>query len=186
MDNSHQHTHGADRAPADHPHAGMETAEHLARHLAEIITPESVIVCVGHDLCGDDGAGTAVAKGLAEADIPWQVFDTQSVPESFLMKIVAARPGGVVLVDALHFGARPGAVELIQTEDLTGQGPSTHGPAPLAFLDILKMMHPCPQAVLGIQPQSVEFGTEITEPVAEAVDMVVRAFQLLAESQASQ
>ena len=186
MDNPHQHTHGADHAPDEHLRAGMGTAEHLAEHLAEIITPGSVIVCVGHTLCGDDGAGTAIAKKLARADVPWRVFDTQTVPESFLMKIVAARPESVVLVDALHFGAEHGAVELIQTDNLTGQGPSTHGPAPLAFLDILKMMHPCPQAVLGIQPQSVEFGTEITEPVAEAVDMVVRAFQLLAESQAPQ
>ena len=175
--------------PPPHPHgtpdaggapAGITTPEHLAEHLAEVLAPSSVIVCIGNDLCGDDGAGPAVAKRLA-GEVPWQVFDTAGVPESFLMKIVNARPASVLLVDALHFGAAAGAVELIDPDAVGGQGPSTHGPAPLAFLEILRMMHPCPRRVLGIQPSGVEFGQPMGEPVARAVDLVVQAFRMLAD-----
>jgi len=161
---------------------GIDTVEHLAEHLAEVMDSDSVIVCVGNDLCGDDGAGVAVAEKLEKlADsVPWRVFNTQTVPESFLMKIVDTKPSSIVLVDALDFGGEGGAVELIQAADVTGQGPSTHGPAPLAFLDVIKLFHPCRQAVLGIQAKSTEVGETISEPVSRAVDMVVRAFQIVA------
>jgi len=171
-----------------HSHAdgtsGITTLEHLVEHLAEVVLPSTVIVCVGNELCGDDGAGVAVARRLA-GSVPWKVFDTQTVPESFLMKIVNAGPESVLLIDALDFGAAPGAVELIESDrsdSLGGQGPSTHGPAPLAFLELLNMMHPCRCAVLGIQPRCTEVGAPISQPVAAGIDMVVRAFEALTEA----
>jgi len=157
------------------PRAGIDTVEHLVAHLAEVIQPSSAIVCVGNELRGDDAAGLAVARRLGGA-VPWDVYNTQSVPESFLMKIVRRRPESVLLVDALDFNARPGAVELFEIERLCGQGPSTHGPAPLAFLDVLHMMHPCRRAVLGIQPAGSGFGQPMSEPVVEAVERVAQAF----------
>ncbi|MDY6913121.1 MAG: hydrogenase maturation protease [Planctomycetota bacterium] len=165
----------------DHPpHAGIDTAEHLAEHLGEIVSPSMAVVCVGNELCGDDAAGTIVARKLTAKTVPWDVYDTQSVPESFLMKIVARKPASVVLVDALDFNAEPGAVELVAANEIGGQGPSTHGPAPLAFLEVLQMMHPCRCAVLGIQPKQVDFGQAVSKPVAAAVELVASAFELLA------
>jgi hydrogenase 3 maturation protease len=151
---------------------GILSAEHLAEHLAPIVRPSTVMIGVGNDMCGDDGAGPMVARRLI-GRVPWMVFDTQTVPESFLMKIVNLEPASVVLVDALDFGASPGCVELFDTHQLCGQGPSTHGPAPLAFLDLLQMMHPCRRAVLGIQPQYVDFGIVMGSVVRRAVDLVV-------------
>jgi hydrogenase 3 maturation protease len=159
-------------------HSGhIESVEHLVEHLREMLTPASVVVCVGSEISGDDGAGPAVAKLIA-GQVPWPVFDTQTVPESFLMKIVAARPETVLLVDALDFGAAPGSVELFAAEAVTGQGPSTHGPAPIAFLDLLNMLHPCRRAVLGIQPARAEFGQPISPEVHKAVEMVTQALIL--------
>jgi len=173
------HTHGGDHAHAA-SHAGIDTPEHLAEHLAEVVGPGTVVVCVGNELCGDDAAGVHVARRLTGA-VPWRVFDTQSVPESFLMKIAALKPDCVVLVDALHFGADPGGVELFAAGDVGGQGPSTHGPAPLAFLEVLAMIHPCRRVVLGIQPKQVAFGDAMSAPVARAVELVERAFRILAD-----
>ncbi len=137
------------------------------------------IVCVGNELRGDDGAGVAIARELA-GNVPWKVYDTQTVPESFLMKILQGKPECVLLIDALDFGAAPGAIEIFQADRIGGQGPSTHGPAPLAFLDVLQMLHPCRRAVLGIQPSRVEFGQSMSEPVKAAVRRIVEAFQIIA------
>ena len=131
---------------------------------------------MGNDLCGDDGAGVAVARRLSGA-VPWDVYDTRTVPESFLMTIVNAEPESVVLVDALDFGAAPGAVELVESDRLGGQGPSTHGPAPVAFLEALTLIHPCRIVVLGIQPGDAGLGKPLSEPVARAVEMAVEAFR---------
>lgn len=176
---SHEH------ANAESVKSGIETVEHLAEHLDEVLAPTSVVVCIGNELCGDDGAGVLIARELA-GKIPWQVFNTQTVPESFLMKIANRKPETVLLVDALDFDASPGAVEVIEAEGVGGQGPSTHGPAPIAFLEVLRMIHSCRCAVLGIQPQRTNFGDDMTQPVVEAVNMVCRAFEQLAAAKGAE
>ena len=176
---SHRHKQAQTHSCADDAPAPMDPYEHLIVHLKEIICPSMVIVCVGNDLCGDDGAGPTLARTLPKT-IPWTVFDTGTVPESFLMKIAQAKPESLLLIDALDFGAAPGEVEFFMSDDITGQGPSTHGPAPLAFLEVLQMIHPCRNAVLGIQPKDNTIGSSLSKPVAQAVDMIARAIQAMA------
>ena len=101
--------------------------------------------------------------------------------ENYLGKIVAARPETVVVVDALDFGGPPGDVRVAEPDELAGAGPSTHGPAPLAFLEALAIMHPCRCAVVGIQPLGVGPGAAMSPPVAQAVGLVVRAVRRLAK-----
>jgi hydrogenase maturation protease len=159
---------------------GIRSAAHLVEHLREALTPNAVVVCVGNDLNADDGAGVEIARQLAES-VPWRVYDARTVPENFLMRIVGEKPDSLLLIDALDFGGRPGAVEVLEAGLIGGQGPSTHGPAPLAFLELLAMMHPCRCAVLGIQPDCVEVGQAMSEQVREAVDLVTEAFMLLSD-----
>ncbi|MCK4600941.1 MAG: hydrogenase maturation protease [Phycisphaerae bacterium] len=184
MSGSPQHLHrktGAAQSSITETPSGIDTVEHLVEHLAGVVGPSTAIVCIGNELCGDDGAGVAIAHKLKQI-VPWALYDAQTVPESFLMKIASRKPESVVLIDALDFGAPPGSVEMIEAERIGGQGPSTHGPAPLAFLEVLGMIHPCRCAVLGIQPQRADIGTMLSEPVLAAIDRVVEAFRILAES----
>ncbi|MCK4275277.1 MAG: hydrogenase 3 maturation endopeptidase HyCI, partial [Phycisphaerae bacterium] len=143
-----------------------------------IVTSSIAVVCIGNDLRGDDGAGPAVADALIRARRPY-VYDAGSAPESFLMKIAATAPDVVLVVDALHFGAKAGAVALIEPDDLGGQSPSTHGPSPIAFLRQLAMVHDCPSVILGIQPQSTKLGQPMSRPVSQAVQRVVEALAAL-------
>ena len=165
--------------PVPMPPGGLTSPEHLVEHLEPLAADDMNIVCVGNEMCGDDGAGVRIARGL-KPHVPWTIYETHTVPESFLMKIVADRPSVVLLVDALHFGADPGAFELVDARDVAGQGPSTHGPAPLAFLDILAMFHPCRRLVLGVQPSVVDFGSAMTQPVRDAADRIILGFRMLA------
>jgi len=158
----------------------MDSPAQLARRLAEVLTPSSAIVCIGNELRGDDGAGVVIARKLP-ASLPWKVFDTQTAPESFLGKIVAVRPASVLLIDAVDLAAPAGTVRLVPAENITGQGPSTHGPAPQAFLEMLKQLHPCPRWLLGIQPQGLETGSGLSPPVAAAVGLIVQALRLAAQ-----
>lgn len=165
------------------PAAGQDGASGRRARLAEWMTPTTAIVCIGNELRGDDGAGPAVARQLAGA-VPWDVHDTRTAPENFLMKIVRARPASVVVVDAVHFGAAPGSVGWFTPEDLPGSGPGTHGPGPAAFLDLLRTMHPCPCAILGVQPGRLHTGADLSAPVRRAVEEIVNDFRLLASSRA--
>ena len=156
------------------------SAEELARRLADVLEPSALVVCTGNELRGDDGAGVAVARELAGA-LPWPVLDAATAPESFLGKIVDAKPGTVLLVDALHFGGSPGAVRLLEREQLGGLSPSTHGPSPVMFFQALLAVHACRTLVLGIQPERLEVGAGLSEPVLGAVRLVVDAFRRRAD-----
>ncbi len=163
-----------DGRPAD----TVASATELADALESMLAAPVAIVCIGNDLCGDDGVGVEIAHRLA-GSVSWRVYNVQTAPESFLMKIVMSKPASVLAIDALDFGAAPGAVTATDAARLSGQGPSTHGPAPLAFLKSLAMMHSCRRALVGIQPQQTEVGQGLSAPVAEAVDLVVTGLQRL-------
>ena len=152
----------------------MANTSELTAALRGALSRASVIVCVGHELAGDDAAGPLVARALA-GKLPWPLYDARTVPENFLMKIAGHRPEVVLLIDAIDLGLPPGSVRLLEAADITGQGPSTHGPAPIAFLDLLNMVHPCRRLVLGIQPRQTQFGQPPSPEVVAAVDRVAQA-----------
>lgn len=170
--------------PESSPSTIVATAEELAAQLAGLLDPTSVIICVGDEMRGDDGAGPAAAKALV-GTVSWPVIDAHNAPENFLMKVVEAEPRSVVLVDAIHFDESPGAVRLIEPKDLSGHGPSTHGPAPVTFLEVLNAMHPCRQVVLGIQPGGTELGSSISQPVKAGITLVIEAFRSAAARDAT-
>ena len=159
----------------------MPAVDSMTERLVAVMAPSTAIVCVGNTMRGDDAAGPEVARRLAGC-VPWAVYNTQTAPESFLMKIARGEPESVILIDAIAFDAPPGSVELFAPDDLSGQGPSTHGPAPLMFLEALAMVHPCRCAVLGIRPACTNLGAPMSEPVVAAVDRVVEAFDELVKS----
>ncbi len=166
-------------ANAPTPPARIKTAEQLTDRLADILLPGSSIVCVGNDLRGDDGVGVYLAHALS-GNVPWDVHDARTAPESFLMKIAGPKPASVLIVDALDFGAAPGQIDLIGPARLTGQGPSTHGPAPIAFVEALQMVHPCRCELLGIQPEQTRLDAPLSDTVRQAADLVVRVIRTLA------
>jgi hydrogenase maturation protease len=162
----------------DRPVGAVASATELADRLESLLVPPVAVVCIGNDLCGDDGVGVEIAHRLTRAAI-WRVYNAQTAPESFLMKIVTSKPASVLVIDALDFGAQPGDVSVTDAARLGGQGPSTHGPAPLAFLRSLAMMHTCRRALVGIQPRQTEVGQGLSAPVASAVGLVVAGLERL-------
>jgi len=159
---------------------GDGAAEVLAEQLKGALEPTSVIVCIGQELAGDDAAGVAVGRAVA-GELPWRVVEAGTAPESFLVKVAAAGPASVLLVDAAHFGGEPGEVRLLDAGEIAGPSPGTHGPSPAGFLALLNTMHPCRARILGIQPAAVEIGAPLSAPVRDAVERVVRALRLAAE-----
>ena len=104
-----------------------------------------------------------------------------SSPENFIVQIARHSPEVVILVDAMDLGAEPGTVVLNDADRIAGQGPSTHGPAPVAFVEALQMMHPCRCMVLGIQPEQTELDAGLSEPVTAAVKNAAEGFRIVAD-----
>ncbi len=140
-----------------------------------------LVVGVGNLLRSDDAAGVEVARRLQELGV-CEVLIVEDVPENYLGPMQKAGAQTVIFCDAVDLGAEAGAFALLDIEDLAGPSISTHNAS-------LELVARCLRdggveriLIAAIQPQSLEWGMHISEPVksgtialAEHVAAVVRA-----------
>jgi len=129
----------------------------------------TVLIGLGDDARGDDGAGLEVARragGIAH------VGDLSSL-------LGCWEPGDeVVIVDAVASPGPPGSVLELGPGDLVGAPAlSTHD---LALPDVLELAHvlgraPAGVRILGIVGRRFEAGSAMSAEVAAAVDRVARS-----------
>ena len=82
-------------------------------------------------------------------------------------------PDTVLIVDAVDFGGIPGECRVLKPEDIVSGGISTHALSLQMVCDYLKARIPVRIFLLGIQPEVVEFGEELSLDVAHSIDSLV-------------
>ncbi len=132
-----------------------------------------MILGVGNPLRGDDGVGPYLVEQLRE-HTDAILLNCEEVPENFLGKIVQHQPDSILVIDAIDLGMRPGAVAILERDDLEGISCSTHHASLKLFIDYLKADTKADVLILGIQPSSTEFGTEIGVEVKETISLLQR------------
>jgi hydrogenase maturation protease len=149
-----------------------------------------LIACVGNIFLGDDGFGPEVAKRLAGEKLPEGVkladYGTGGVHLAYDM---ADGYETTILVDAAPRGKEPGTVSVIEVDPADHPNPAAalgalqgsmlfdgHGMQPDVVFGILDMLGGKAGRILvvGCEPACVDYGIELSEPVAAAVDEAVR------------
>jgi hydrogenase 3 maturation protease len=139
--------------------------------LAQLLKHSSCLlfIGVGNVLKRDDGVGVFISQGINER--PGILTLTVEVSiENYIGKINSMEPGEIVILDCMELGSEPGTyrlLELQQVEDLTF---NTHN----ISLGRLGDFFDYPTYVLGIQPQSVEFGDELSLPVRDTATQIIQ------------
>ena len=133
-----------------------------------------LIVGIGNRLRGDDGVGPEILKRLKNQIPTLLLFDVGQVPENYLGKIVKQRPDTIVLIDAVDLGASPGTINIIEKDDIKDESLSTHNISLKLVVKYLQKETSADVFLLGIQPKTTEFGREISEPIRESLEKVVR------------
>lgn len=152
-----------------------EKLQQTVRRLQKVDRPLRVaVVGIGHELCGDDIAGLAVAKGLRPYDSNHLlVLEGGSAPENQTGTIRRFGPDLVLLVDAADLGEPAGTIRWLDWQDTTGLTASTHT-LPIGVLaQYLASEFHCQVALIGIQPANVRLDAPLTPQVRDAVDSVV-------------
>jgi hydrogenase 3 maturation protease len=146
----------------------MEADHPLLRQLGHLRGSKAVILGVGNLLRGDDAAGVLICERLA-GNVSAQVIDAGTVPENYLRPVVDTGPESLVILDAVNFGERPGAVQLFEPHQILSAAFSTHALSPRLFVELLQ--HEIEAAVyfIGIQPAH----TRLSEPVSPAVQQAI-------------
>jgi hydrogenase maturation protease len=82
----------------------------------------------------------------------------------------------LLAIDAMEAGDPPGSVYAFDTDAIADNGVpvSMHELSLVAALRFLPAHHPRPQiAVLGVEPETIEFGLDLTPPVQAALPLVL-------------
>jgi len=135
------------------------------------------IVGIGNRLRGDDGIGPEILKRLNNPLPQLLLFDVGEAPENYLGKIVKQKPDTIVLIDAVDLSASPGTIKIIEKDDIRDESLSTHNASLNLVAKYLQKETSADIFLLGIQPKTTEFGKEISRPVRESLEKIVRMLE---------
>ena len=133
------------------------------------------VVGIGNSLLTDDGAGIHTLERFAEDNTNDDVFclDGGTVGLALLDRL--SDLDGLVALDAMKLGLRPGTVTVLEGEamdaHLLNQHGSVHEVGLSDLIDALRLRGDLPEkrALIGIEPEDMDWGTEPTAAVAAAL-----------------
>jgi len=134
-----------------------------------------VIAGIGNPIRKDDYVGTKIVQDLqGKTSERVHLIECETVPESFLQKIIDIKPTHMLLIDAAILGLRPGESKLIEPERLaTFQAYSTHMLPLRIFCGYLAQTTSAKIALLVIEPKNTDFGEGLTAEVETSSQRLV-------------
>jgi hydrogenase maturation protease len=133
-----------------------------------------IVGCVGNVLRGDDGFGPAVAERLSDLPDGVEVVETGIGGIALLQELIAGCDG-LILIDAIDRGKKPGTVFVIEPEVMDGKHVAdVHLANPERVLTMAKAMGALPERLLivGCQPAEIdELERKLSPAVERAVDV---------------
>jgi hydrogenase maturation protease len=157
---------------------GSIAATCSGKSLAEVPVTRSVVLGIGNVLLTDEGAGVHAARLIAQrlaGRTCVQVLDGGTL--SFTLEPVIAGADRLIVLDAMQLGAPPGTVQRFldaEVDEVLGRARlSVHEIGLRDVLEISRLADSCPRqrALVGIQPASLDWGTEPTAPVVAALEI---------------
>ena len=143
----------------------------MKTNLKDILKGKVVIVGVGNIIRGDDGFGPKLIERIKNS-ARVVCLDAGVAPENYLGKIIKESPDTVLIIDTVHLGKNPGECEILKGEDIAKCGFATHDISPVMFIEYLTKETKANIYMLGVQPQSIDLGFEISAKLKEVLDEV--------------
>ena len=151
----------------------MGTNQQLFEQLNKLRGSKTIIVGIGNTLKGDDGAGPLICEQLRKAGIAADVIDAGTVPENYIQPIVKKAPQNLLVIDAIDFGAAPGAISVFEPQQLNSTVISTHILSPRLFVDMICSALEVDVRFVGIEPAQTKLGESVSAQVSDAIEWLV-------------
>lgn len=142
---------------------------------------DTVVIGLGNVILSDDGLGVHAIRRLRERyAIAEDVELIEGGTAGLLLLPHLADARRAILVDAIDTGAAPGVLTRLEGEEWVDAFSIRMTPHEVALEDLLgaaRLAGAWPQelVLLGLQPSSIALGTELTAPVAAALDELTDA-----------
>jgi len=110
---------------------------------------------IGNELKYDDGVGPFIISKLNKLNLNENVLliNAQTVPENFTGKIRKENPSHIILIDACLMGLNPGDYKIVNNEDFSNIGISTHS---MSLSYFVKFLNNDNILFIGIEPLLLE------------------------------
>ncbi|MGQ9800297.1 MAG: hydrogenase maturation protease [Candidatus Saccharicenans sp.] len=144
-----------------------------------------LVLGTGNALKADDAAGLLVAslleRGLSRRQkLRIKILRVYELIDSYHRRIKRLHPSHLIVIDAVDMGRRPGSIMVTRLE--LGQKKEKISSEFYLLLEKLAAESACRIYLVGIQPDSLDFGHPITPAVKEACRQVSEALINLAGS----
>ena len=140
-----------------------------------------LVLGVGSELRGDDAAGMLAVESLKKSHssikVPLKLISASTAPENFTGEIKRFAPTHIIIIDTADFGKKPGEISFATMQEISGMSFSTHQLPLRIMFDYLQRSLDCEVMVIGIQPQTLEFGKPPSKAIKQAVKSLVAAIK---------
>lgn len=139
------------------------------------------IVGVGNILLQDEGVGVHAIKKLSERyEFPEDVEIIDGGTMGLDLLPFVENTDRLLLVDAIDLKEKPGTIGIIEDKDLPAVIKTKISPHQIGLNDLLSVMRllekePENITVIGIQPGSMQIGTELSAQVRQNLDDLINA-----------
>ncbi|MFA6434779.1 MAG: hydrogenase 3 maturation endopeptidase HyCI [Elusimicrobiales bacterium] len=137
----------------------------------------TLLITIGNSLRADDGLGPFVGEQVRCKNPAFLVINAYTTPENIAQTAIDFKPEKIILLDAAHFGGRPGEMRIIPLDLINRQTViSTHSfPLSVTF-SIVKEDTGAELVALGVQPASMEYEEGLTPAVKESALSLIEYF----------
>lgn len=123
---------------------------------------------IGNVLKQDDGVGVYISSRIKPAE-HIDVLTAEVSIENYIGKINSLNPDIVVIIDCVDTGSPPGTYKLLPVSEVHDLTFNTHN----ISLKRIAEFFPMPVFILGIQPEKIDFGENISYLVKEVADKIL-------------
>lgn len=138
----------------------------------DLLKGKVVIAGIGNILRGDDAFGPALVEKL-QGQVNAVCVDAGTAPESYAGKMIKASPDTILLADVVHLGLAPGEHRILGKDEILKSGFTTHDMSPKLLMDYLGSQTKAAIYMLGVQPEKISIGDEMSEAVQQTLAKLV-------------
>lgn len=152
--------------------------------------PKTLVLGIGNTLLTDEGIGVHVLQALQESNLAQ--LQHANIMDGGTLSFTLAGPiehcEQLIVVDAAELKSAPGTVRLFENQAMdnyitTGNKRSVHevSLADVMSITLLSGNLPKKRALVGIQPEDVDWGDKPTDAVSAAIPVAVSEIEQLLE-----
>ena len=146
---------------------------------AKSVSPKTIVLGVGNLLLSDEGVGVHVARELMGMELPPGVSVVEGGTAGLNLLHLIRDADRLIVIDAVQGEGAPATVYRFDMDDIQDKGrgliASVHSLGVREVLDLCALTGKGPQTtVIGIEPERLEIGTELSDKVRAKVPLLLR------------